>query len=114
VTTIHAEAYPSGEFRHGPLSMIDESEKTPVIFIVLDDEHLVQILSNIGQVRERGATIIVISCVDNLEGKIDVSKISFLIKLQPVKSLFAALQACTALQMISYYTSIAKGLNPDQ
>ena len=29
VTTLHAEAYPSGEFRHGPLSMIDEEEKTP-------------------------------------------------------------------------------------
>ena len=51
VTTIHAEAYPSGEFRHGPLSMIDEDEKTPgkpiipnisiVIFIVLNDEHLI-------------------------------------------------------------------------
>lgn len=50
VTTMHAEAYPSGEFRHGPLSMIDEEEKTPgkssilkhliVIFIVLNDEHL--------------------------------------------------------------------------
>ncbi len=31
VTTLHAEAYPSGEFRHGPLSMIDEAEKTPGI-----------------------------------------------------------------------------------
>eukprot|EP00350_Pseudokeronopsis_sp_OXSARD2_P005979 CAMPEP_0170542988 /NCGR_PEP_ID=MMETSP0211-20121228/2248_1 /TAXON_ID=311385 /ORGANISM="Pseudokeronopsis sp., Strain OXSARD2" /LENGTH=111 /DNA_ID=CAMNT_0010846237 /DNA_START=1483 /DNA_END=1818 /DNA_ORIENTATION=- len=41
VTAIHAEAYPSGEFRHGPLSMIDEQEKTPVIFLALDDEHLV-------------------------------------------------------------------------
>jgi glucosamine--fructose-6-phosphate aminotransferase (isomerizing) len=50
VTAIHAEAYPSGEFRHGPLSMIDEEERTPVIFIVLDDEHLVQVLSNILQV----------------------------------------------------------------
>jgi len=50
ITNIHAEAYPSGEFRHGPLSMIDEDEKTPVIFIVLDDEHLVQVLSNIKQV----------------------------------------------------------------
>lgn len=48
VTTIHAEAYPSGEFRHGPLSMIDEEEKTPVIFIVLNDEHLSQVISNIG------------------------------------------------------------------
>lgn len=33
VTTIHAEAYPSGEFRHGPLSMIDENEKTPGKFL---------------------------------------------------------------------------------
>ena len=40
-TAIHTEAYPSGEFRHGPLSMIDEAEKTPVIFIALEDEHLV-------------------------------------------------------------------------
>lgn len=114
VTTIHAEAYPSGEFRHGPLSMIDEVEKTPVLFVVLDDEHLVQILGNIGQVKERGATIIVISCVENLEKLIDISKISYFIQLQPVKSLFAALQACTAMQMIAYYASLAKGLNPDQ
>ena len=124
MTTLHAEAYPSGEFRHGPLSMIDEIEKTPgisikiltsiVLFIVLDDEHLVQILGNIGQVRERGASIIVVSCVENLESKIDISKIPFLIQLQPVRSLFAALQACSALQMIAYYTSLARGLNPDQ
>lgn len=91
VTTIHAEAYPSGEFRHGPISMIDEVEKTPVIFIALDDEHLTQILGNIGQVRERGATIIVISAVEDLHKKIDTTKIQFLIELQPVKSLFAAL-----------------------
>jgi len=50
VTAIHAEAYPSGEFRHGPLSMIDEAERTPVIFIALDDEHLSQIISNIMQI----------------------------------------------------------------
>jgi len=52
--------------------------------------------------------------VENLESKIDVSKIPFLIQLQPVKSLFAALQACSALQMIAYYSSLARGLNPDQ
>ena len=73
-----------------------------------------QILGNIGQVRERGASIIVVSCVENLESKIDISKIPFLIQLQPVKSLFAALQACSALQMIAYYSSLARGLNPDQ
>lgn len=40
ITAIHSEAYPSGEFRHGPLSMIDDEEKTPVIFLALDDENL--------------------------------------------------------------------------
>lgn len=59
--------------------MIDEVEKTPVLFVVLDDEHLVQILSNIGQVKERGATIIVVSCVENLDKLIDISKITYYI-----------------------------------
>jgi glucosamine 6-phosphate synthetase-like amidotransferase/phosphosugar isomerase protein len=94
--------------------VFDEILTFIVLFIVLDDEHLVQILGNIGQVRERGASIIVVSCVENLESKIDVSKIPFLIQLQPVKSLFAALQACSALQMIAYYSSLARGLSPDQ
>lgn len=81
--------------------MIDEEEKTPgkiidfhnslVIFVVLNDEHIIQVLSNIGQVRERGATIIVISCVENLEKQIDTSRIHHLIELQPTKSIFAAL-----------------------
>ena len=39
IAGIHAEAYPSGEFRHGPLSMIDDKKCTPVCFILLEDEH---------------------------------------------------------------------------
>ena len=81
VVTIHAEAYPSAEFRHGPLSMIDEQEKTPVIFLIFDDENLSQILSNILQVKERGATIIGLSNVQNLATLIDLKKIDFLIEL---------------------------------
>lgn len=58
IACIHAESYPSAEFRHGPLSMLDEAEKTAgkfcffdsfflVIFFVIDDENLTQILANI-------------------------------------------------------------------
>jgi glucosamine 6-phosphate synthetase-like amidotransferase/phosphosugar isomerase protein len=46
VTAMHAEAYPSGEFRHGPLSMIDEEERTPgnhfKLFIIASDFHCTQ------------------------------------------------------------------------
>jgi glucosamine 6-phosphate synthetase-like amidotransferase/phosphosugar isomerase protein len=56
----------------------------------------------------------VISAAESLSKLMDVKEIPYLIDLQSCKSLFAALQACTALQMISYFTSRAKGLNPDQ
>ena len=91
VAGIHAAAYPSGEFRHGPLSMIDDEEKTPVIFIVLQDEHLSQVLSNILQVKERGATTIVLSALEDISTLIDPIKIDFLIKLDPNESVLTAL-----------------------
>ena len=79
VVTIHAEAYPSGEFRHGPLSMIDEAEQTPVIFIVLDDEQRSQIIGNILQVKERGATTIIITTLQDIGEYIDRNKCDFII-----------------------------------
>ena len=91
VAGIHAAAYPSGEFRHGPLSMIDDEEKTPVIFIVLQDEHLSQVLSNILQIKERGATTIVLSALEDISTLIDPIKIDFLIKLDPNESVLTAL-----------------------
>jgi len=61
VTGIHAEAYASSEFRHGPLSLIDDKERTPVIFLAFADENLSQVIANIGQVKDRGATVFVIT-----------------------------------------------------
>ena len=114
VASIHAEAYPSGEFRHGPLSMIDDAVSTPVVFIVLDDEHLSQVLSNILQIKQRGATTIVITSLEDLSQHIDLKNVDFKVQLDPNKSVLAALQAIPPLQMICYYTALARGLNPDQ
>lgn len=91
ISGIHAAAYPSGEFRHGPLSMIDDVTSTPVIFIMLQDEHLSQILSNVLQVKERGATTIVLSALEDISTVIDPKKIDFLIQLDANKSILAAL-----------------------
>lgn len=115
ISGIHAEAYPSGEFRHGPLSMIDEKAQTPVFFILLDDEHMDQIIANIMQIKSRGATTVILSNLENVMAHIDVEKhIDFLIHLDPNAGTLAALQAIPPLQMISYYTALARGLNPDQ
>ena len=52
-----------------------------VIFILLDDQHLSQVLSNILQVKERGATTIILSALEDVSTVIDPAKIDFLIKL---------------------------------
>jgi len=60
--------------------MIDDTEKTAIIFLVLDDETITQVLSNILQVKERGATVIVLTNVPKIETMIDVdNKVDFLI-----------------------------------
>jgi glucosamine--fructose-6-phosphate aminotransferase (isomerizing) len=94
--------------------MIDDVEKTPVIFIVLNDQHLSQILSNIMQVKDRGATTIVLTTLEDIKDHIEMTKIDFLIQLEPNNSILAALQAVTPLQMICYYTALARGMNPDK
>lgn len=60
--------------------MIDEKEKTPAVFIVLDDENLTQVLGIILQVKERGATVIVLTNLPDISLHINVKeKIDFLI-----------------------------------
>ena len=114
IACIHAEAYPSAEFRHGPLSMLDEDEKTAVIFFVLDDENLDQVLANILQVKERGATCIVITNLPRIDDHIcSKEKIDFLIEIFPQQSLLSSLLCTTPLLMVCYYTALCKGLNPD-
>lgn len=83
IACIHAEAYPSAEFRHGPLAMLDEDEKTAVIFLILDDENLDQCLMNILQVKERGATVTVVTNLKDIGKVCDASKIDFLIQIFP-------------------------------
>ena len=89
-----------------------------VVFIVLDDEHRSQILSNILQVKERGATTIIVTNNADISKLIDKTKLDFVIQL-PKSScpqngdIFAALQAVIPLQMICYQTTVKRGLDPD-
>ena len=83
--------------------------------MVLDDETITQVLSNILQVKERGATVIVFTNVAEIEKKIDVDKkIDFLVKMMDHKSIFAALCMTIPLLMTCYYTALEKGINPDE
>lgn len=93
--------------------MLDEDEKTAVMFFALDDENLNQLLANILQVKERGATVIVLTNLPNIYTRIGKEKIDYLIQIFPQQSLFASLLCCPPILMICYYTALAKGMNPD-
>lgn len=79
----------------------------------MDDENLEQVLANILQVKERGATCIALTNLPNIYTHIKEEKIDFLIKLSPQKSLLAPVLCTVPLLMICYFTALAKGINPD-
>ena len=84
------------------------------IFLVLDDENLEQVLANILQVKERGATVIVLTNMSDIYSHVKPEKIDYLIQLVPQKSLLSAMICVVPLLMICYYTALAKGINPDE
>jgi len=85
-----------------------------VIFLVFKDEHLTQLIGNILQVKERGATTIIVTNLPKISDVIDIKKIDFLVQLPSNESLLAGLIAVAPLQILCYYTAIEKGINPDK
>lgn len=67
------------------------------------------------QVKERGATVIVLTNVPKIETMIDVdNKIDYLVRLIEQKSMFAALQCTIPMLMMCYFSALEKGINPDE
>ncbi|MDR2545615.1 MAG: glutamine--fructose-6-phosphate transaminase (isomerizing) [Methanobrevibacter sp.] len=116
ITYIHAEGYPSGELKHGPLALIDED----VVVVVLapsENSNSISInsyndtVNNMEEVKSRGAQIIAITSYKNGEN-INVNDI-FKVDNQ-VDELLSPLVYIVPLQLLSYYISIYKGLDPDK
>ena len=109
ITYIHSEAYAAGELKHGTLSLITEG--IPVIALATQSNVLSKMVSNMKEVRARGAMVI---CITTADAVIENSLYDFRIDIPATKDLFAPYTAAVALQMIAYYTSAARGLDVDQ
>ena len=103
ISYIHAEGYAAGELKHGPIALIDEG--VPVIVLASSDELSEKTQSNAAEVAARGARLIEIGC-DPLEPNH--------LKLPEGPDLILPLMQSVAVQMISYYTALAKGTDVDQ
>ena len=108
ISYIHAEAYPGGELKHGPLALIDKN--MPVIALVPDNEHLDKITSNIEEVAARKGKVITIGPLK----KTTLNKDGGHIKIPKTLDLLNPIICVVPLQLISYYTALLKGTDVDK
>jgi glutamine---fructose-6-phosphate transaminase (isomerizing) len=109
ISYIHAEGFPAGEMKHGPLALIDA--KTPVLAIATQSDVFEKTLSNIEEARARGARIVAL-CTEGerrLRGKSDV-----LIELPGVDEFLSPVINVVPLQLLAYHIADLRGCDVDQ
>ena len=109
ITYIHSEAYAAGELKHGTLSLVTEG--VPVIALVTQPDVFSKMISNIKEVRARGAFVI---CITTQDMVIDPTLYDQKLILPPIDPLFTPFCAAVLLQLLAYYTSLLRGLDVDQ
>ena len=110
ISYIHAEGYPSGELKHGPLALVSDS--MPVFALVSGSELLPKILGNLKEVHSRSGIIISIAPASLKGALTDV--VNHQILLPPVGDFFLPLLSTIVLQFISYHMADLKGFDVDR
>ena len=109
ISYIHAEAYPAGELKHGPLALVDAD--MPVVAVAPNDDLLEKLKSNLEEVRSRGGELYVFA--DNVDGFRDEQCVHVLPMPHCPDSLKPVLYT-VALQLLSYHVALQKGTDVDK
>lgn len=107
ISYIHSEAYAAGELKHGTISLIENG--TPVVGIITDDNVKAKTISNIKEVKARGAKTIIITN-DNIDNEL----FDFVIKIPKINEFLQPLLTVLPLQMIAYETAKLRGCDIDK
>ena len=111
ITYIHSEAFPAGELKHGPISLIEED--TPVIALITHKETAAKTISNIKEVKARGAYVVLI-IEDGIVDSIDKNCYDEVIYLPKTDEYTCPILSIIPLQLIAYYTAKKKNLDIDK
>ena len=109
ISYIHAEAYPAGELKHGPLALVDED--MPVISVAPNNELLEKLKSNLEEVRARGGELFVFA--DSDASVVDSPAITTF-RVAPVEDPIAPIIYTVPLQLFAYHVAVIKGADVDQ
>ena len=109
ISYIHAEAYPAGELKHGPLALVDND--MPVVTVAPNNELLEKLKSNLQEVRARGGELIVFAdekaAMTNGEG-------THVVQMPHIHDILSPILYTIPLQLLSYYVAVLKGTDVDQ
>ena len=109
ISYIHAEAYPAGELKHGPLALVDAS--MPVVVVAPNNELLEKLKSNLHEVSARGGQMLVFA--DQRAG-MSSDETSIVLPVAPTDDCVAPIVFTVPLQLLSYHVAVLKGTDVDQ
>ncbi len=109
ISYIHAEAYPAGELKHGPLALVDSS--MPVVAIAPNDSLLEKLKSNLQEVRARGGELYVVA---DLDSHLQSSEVIHVIRLPEHAGQLSPVIHTIPLQLLAYHTAVIRGTDVDK
>ncbi len=109
ISYIHAEGYPGGEMKHGPIALIDE--KMPTMVIIPRDRVYHKMLSNISEIKTRMGYVIAVAFEDDKE---ILDKVDKVIPIPVINPLFSPFLTTIPLQLFAYYIASIRGADVDQ
>ncbi len=109
ISYIHAEAYAAGELKHGTIALI--APKVPVIAIATQEHVFLKTISNVREVKARGAFVILLT---KEHAQVDSSLADIHIRIPDMDDRFTVFPIAVILQLMAYYASIGKNLDVDQ
>ncbi len=113
ISYIHAEGYPAGEMKHGPIALIDE--RMPVVAIAPDDHVFEKMVGNVQEAKARGGSVIAITTAgdERMRGVLD-DKADVLLAMPRTTDLLTPIVMTIPLQLLAYYIAVRRGCDVDQ
>ncbi|MDH3948497.1 MAG: glutamine--fructose-6-phosphate transaminase (isomerizing) [Gammaproteobacteria bacterium] len=109
ISYIHAEGYPAGELKHGPLALVDAN--VPIIAVAPNDKLIDKLKANLQEVRARGGKLYVFA---DKQANVKANKDTKVIQVAPVDIAVAPIIFTVPLQMLAYHVAVIKGTDVDQ
>ncbi|QXZ09777.1 glutamine--fructose-6-phosphate transaminase (isomerizing) [Comamonas sp. Y33R10-2] len=109
ISYIHAEAYPAGELKHGPLALVDS--EMPVVTVAPNDELLEKLKSNMQEVRARGGVLYVLA---DAKSNIESAEGIHVIRMPENYGALSPILHVVPLQLLAYHTALARGTDVDK